>query len=45
MFRIYDDDDNGLINEVNLKRCADDLGEDVTDAEVKMMIKMANDLI
>ena len=34
VFRIYDDDDNGSISAVNLKRCAKDLGEDVTDEEV-----------
>ena len=43
VFRIYDDDDNGLITAGNLLRCAGDLGEDVTQEEVEMMISMAND--
>ena len=43
MFRIYDDDDNGLINASNLLRCAGDLGEDVTQEEVDMMITMATE--
>ena len=42
MFRIYDDDDNGLITSGNLLRCAGDLGEDVTHEEVDMMISMAD---
>ena len=31
VFRIYDDDDNGMISADNLLRCALDLGEDVTE--------------
>lgn len=42
VFRIYDDDDNGLISGENLKRCADDLGEDVNDEEIDEMIAMAH---
>lgn len=42
MFRIYDDDDNGLISGENLKRCAADLGEDVNDEEIDEMIAMAH---
>lgn len=42
MFRIYDDDDNGLISADNLMRCAADLQEDVTEEEVDMMITLAD---
>ena len=42
VFRIYDDDDNGSISAANLKRCAKDLMEDVTDEEVNQMIKMGD---
>ena len=38
VFRIYDDDDNGLISADNLTRCANDLMETVNDDEVNMMI-------
>ena len=38
VFRIYDDDDNGMISEENIKRCARDLVEDVTEEEVKVML-------
>lgn len=40
VFRVYDDDDNGLISHKNLQRCAEDLGEDVTNEEIKNMIQM-----
>jgi Ca2+-binding EF-hand superfamily protein len=30
VFRIYDDDDAGIISYANLMRCAEDLGEDVS---------------
>jgi Ca2+-binding EF-hand superfamily protein len=40
VFKIYDDDDNGLITTGNLFRCAGDLGEDVTQEEVEMMLTM-----
>ena len=42
VFRIYDDDDNQFITPENLQRCALDLNEEVTEEEVKMMIKMAD---
>lgn len=42
VFRIYDDDDNGLISADNLTRCANDLMETVTDEEVAMMVEMAD---
>ena len=42
VFRIYDDDDNGLITASNLMRCAKDLSEDVTQAEVELMISMGD---
>ena len=41
-FRIYDDDDNGLIAEKNLMRCGMDLEEKVTQQEVHEMIKMGD---
>lgn len=42
VFRIYDDDDNGLISADNLLRCAADLNEEVTEKEVEDMIKMGD---
>lgn len=42
VFRMYDDDDNGLISVDNLRRCADDLMESVTGDELEMMIMMAD---
>ena len=43
VFRIYDDDDNGMIDSDNLLRCARDLGEDVNEEEIDMMIQMATE--
>lgn len=42
VFRMYDDDDNGLISIDNLKRCADDLMESVTIDVLEMMVEMAD---
>lgn len=42
VFRVYDDDDNGLIQADNLQKCADDLDEIVTTQEVDMMLKMGD---
>ena len=45
MFRIYDDDDAGLISQQNLERCARDLEETeppLTKQESHMMILMAD---
>ena len=42
VFRMYDDDDNGLISEKNIFRCAKDLDEDVNSDEVHMMMVMAD---
>ena len=43
VFRIYDDDDAGLITDENLKRCAKDLEEEpLTNQEAHMMIRMAD---
>ena len=42
VFRIYDDDDNLFITAENIMSCAKDLREEVTEEEVKMMIKMAD---
>ena len=41
-YRIYDDDDNGLITTHNLIRCSKDLKEDVTNQEVHEMIRMGD---
>ena len=41
-FRIYDDDDNGLISAENLIRCGKDLEEPVTSHEVGEMIRMGD---
>ena len=42
VFRIYDDDDNGLISSDNLHRCAEDLEENVTNQEIETMINMGD---
>lgn len=42
MFRIYDDDDSGLIVPHNLIRCSKDLEEPVTQQEVAEMVKMGD---
>jgi centrin-3 len=42
VFRIYDDDDTGLVSAKNLKRCAQDLGEEVNTDEIKMMLEMGD---
>lgn len=41
-FRIYDDDDNGLISAENLIRCGKDLDEPVNSHEVGEMIRMGD---
>ena len=38
VFRIYDDDDAGVISYQNLMRCAEDLGEDVSKLQVETML-------
>ena len=42
MFRIYDDDDAGVISYENLMRCAEDLGEDVNKEQLETMIDMGD---
>lgn len=42
MFRVYDDDESGVISFQNLLRAARDLDEDVTKAEISMMVKMGD---
>lgn len=42
VFRIYDDDDNGLITSDNLMRCAGELDEDLTKEISNEMIRMAD---
>lgn len=41
-FRLYDADDTGKITFENLKDTAHDLGEDITDDEIRDMIKEAD---
>jgi centrin-1 len=43
-FRIFDDDDSGKISFENLKKVSDEIfAGNVTDAELRQMIKMADD--
>lgn len=42
VFRIYDDDDTGLVSAKNLTRCAHDLGEEVSPDEIKTMLEMGD---
>jgi len=42
IFRIYDDDDNGLITARNLMHCAKTVEEYLTEEECLMMIKLAD---
>jgi centrin-1 len=42
-FRIFDDDDSGKISFENLKKVSDEIfAGNVTDAELRQMIKMAD---
>ena len=40
VFRVYDEDDNGAISHENLLKCAEELGEEVTEEEIRSMIEM-----
>ena len=40
VFRVYDEDDNGMISHTNLVKCAEEIGEEVTDEEIRSMIEM-----
>ena len=42
VFRIYDDDDGGIITYTNLMRCAEDLGEDCSKDQIETMIAMGD---
>ncbi|EFC38333.1 predicted protein [Naegleria gruberi] len=41
-FRLFDEDDSGFITFANLKRVAKDLGENMTDEELREMIEEAD---
>lgn len=41
-FRLFDDEDNGIISFANLKRVANELGEDLNDEELREMISEAD---
>jgi Ca2+-binding EF-hand superfamily protein len=41
VYRIYDDDDNGLITAENLKNCARDINEEIDNELAKKMIEIA----
>lgn len=41
-FRIYDDDDSGGISLENLKKVANELGENVSEEDLKSMISLAD---
>ena len=42
MFRLFDDDETGRITFANLKRVSRELGEDLTDEELREMIDEAD---
>ena len=41
-FKMYDDDDNKTINIDNMKKVAAELGEEVTDEEIKLMLQIGD---
>jgi len=41
---MYDDDDNGTISFENLEKVAAELEEDISDHEIKMMLKVGDRL-
>ncbi len=41
-FKMYDDDDNGTISEENLQKVAQELELEVTDDEIKLMLKIGD---
>ena len=41
-FKMYDDDDNGTISEENLIKVAQDLEQDVTEDEIRLMLKIGD---
>ena len=43
-FKMYDDDDNGTISEENLMKVAAELEQEVTEDEVRLMLKIGDRL-
>ena len=41
-FKMYDDDDNGTISEENLVKVAQELEQDVTEDEIRLMLKIGD---
>ena len=41
-FKMYDDDDNGTISEENLMKVAQELEQDVTEDEIRLMLKIGD---
>lgn len=39
---MYDDDDNGTISEVNLLKVAQELDQDVSEDEIRLMLKIGD---
>ena len=42
VFRVYDENDDGMISHANLTKCAQELNEEVTSEEIRSMIEMGD---